>query len=88
MNYKTDLLHMTELQAQIQKTGYTIIGRLGCYFYEGAINICKQAILRGRLVQYKLISLHETAYENEINRLKGYLPQSDVQHHEVSPQVT
>ena len=65
---------MGNLAEEVKKSGYTIIGRLGCCFYEGAINACKNAILQGKLIQYRLFSFHELPFENEIAKLQGSLP--------------
>jgi len=74
---------MVNLVEEINKKGYTIIGRYGCFFFEAAINICKQSLLLGRLLQQNVVCLHETTYENEINKLKGQLPGTEIQLHEV-----
>lgn len=74
---------MTTKHPEITKKGFTIFGRYGCFFTEGLLNICHKLETQGKKIDYKMISLHETPYENKILDLKGNLPNSEIQLHEV-----
>ena len=67
----------------IQKSGYTILGKYSCSFFETAIEVCKEAILMDKKLIHKVVALHETPFENKINELKGLLPDSEIQLHKV-----
>ena len=70
--------------SEILSEGFTVFGRYGCFFTEGLIGICETLRQKGNTITYNLINLHETPYENKILDLKGAMPDSEVQLHEVS----
>lgn len=78
---------ITDKQLGIRKSGLTIMGRYGCYFLEKAIKILKTLENLKKEVEYEIIPLHETQFENKIEFLKSQLGDSSMMQHEVTEPI-